>query len=104
MVTSVLIRYKFKWPKLNMILYLVPTQLIVFILMSYFSGYSVFQILRSFDLFYDFLQWLLLVDLFIGAPWIMGVFIGSFILQVKDKDKRICHNHTVQSDARTSRR
>jgi hypothetical protein len=60
--------------------------------MSYFSGYTVFQLLCSFDRFHDFLQWLLLGDLFIGAPWIIGVFIGSLMLKMKDKDKKICHN------------
>ena len=92
LATSVMIRYKFKWPILHMILYLIPTQFIVLICMSYFSGYTFFQLLSSFDLFRDFLKWLLFVNLFIGAPWIMGVFIGSLMLKMKDKDKKICHN------------
>lgn len=88
LAASIAMRCKLKWPILHMILYLIPTQLIVLISMSYFSGYHLFQILCSFDLFYDFLQWLLFVDLFIGVPWIMGVFIGSLILKMKNKDKK----------------
>lgn len=68
-----------------MMLYLIPTQFIILLSMCFFSGYSVFQLFSSFDLFSDFLQWLLLVDLFIGAPWIVGVLIGSLILKMKDK-------------------
>lgn len=103
LATSISMRCKLKWPILHMILCLIPTQLIVFISMSYFSGYHLFQLLSSLDLFYDFLQWLFFVDLFIGAPWIIGVFIGSLILKMKNKDKKISHN-AVSSDARTSRR
>ena len=85
LATSVIMRYKLKWPILHMIFYLIPTQFIVLLCTSYFSGYTVFQLLCSPDLFQDFIQWLLLVDLFIATPWIMGVFIGSFMLKIKDK-------------------
>ena len=84
---SVIIRSKVKWPILHMILCLIPVQFIVLISMSFFSGYSILQIFSSFDLFYDFLQWLLLVDLFIGAPWVAGVFIGALFLKMKGKNK-----------------
>lgn len=103
LAASIAMRYKFKWPISHMIICLIPTQLIVLISVSYFSGYSLFQLLGSFDLFYDFLQWLLFVDLYIGVPWIIGVFIGSLILKMKKKDKKTGH-HAVQSDAGTSRR
>jgi hypothetical protein len=69
-----------------MILCLIPAQFIVLISMAYAGGYSVFQLLSSFDLFSDFLQWLLLVDLFIGLPWVLGIFIGGFILKMKDRE------------------
>jgi len=81
LVVSTFIRIKLKWRNLNMILYLIPLQMLVLIGMSYFSGYSVLRIVFSFDLLLDFFQWLLLVDLFIAMPWVVGVFTGSFWLK-----------------------
>ena len=89
LATSFLTRYKLKWATLHMILCLIPTQLIVLLCISYFSGYTVFQIFSSLDLFHDFLQWLLLVDLFVATPWIIGICVGSFIL--KRRTETICH-------------
>ena len=84
LATSVVMRYALKWPVLHMMVSLIPIQFIVLISMSYFSGYAIFQIFNSFDLFHDFLQWLLLVDFFIGTPWILGIFVGSLMLKVKN--------------------
>lgn len=70
-----------------MILYLIPTQFIVLLCMSLFTGYAVYQILSASDLFCDFLQWLLLFDLFVVMPWILGIFIGSLILKMKKQPK-----------------
>lgn len=102
LATSIIMRYKLNWPILHMMLCLIPTQFFVLICMSYLTGYTVFQLLCSLDLFQDFLRWLLIVDLFIATPWIMGVLIGSFVLKMKDK--KMCHNNAMRSDARTSRR
>ena len=96
LVVSIQIRFKFKWPNLHMILYLVPSQFFVFIAMSYFSGYTIVQLLSSFDLFSDFLQWLFFFDLFICVPWIMGVFISSFVLKMSNKDKKTGQNNSIQ--------
>ena len=86
LVISCLIRYKFKWPILHMIVSLIPLQFITLICMAYFSGYTVYQLIFSFDLLHDFLHWLLIVDLFIGAPWIVGVFVGDFLLKRKSTE------------------
>ena len=81
LAVSVIIRCKVKWPILHMILCLIPVQFITLISISFFSGYSILQIFGSFDLFYDLLQWMLLVDLFIGIPWIAGAFIGTLFFK-----------------------
>ena len=83
LLVSFMIRSRFKWPGLHMILYLIPSQFIILFCMSYYSGYSLYQLFSSFDYFYDFLQWLLLFDIFIAVPWIIGVLTGTLLLRIK---------------------
>ena len=80
LVTSCFLRYKYKWPILEMFLFLIPTQFIILLFISYFSGYVWSEIFNEFNI-----QWLLYIDLFVCIPWITGIIIGSIILNKKSK-------------------
>lgn len=77
-VFSVLLRYRFKWPGKQMLIFLLPNQLIILLVISYFSGYSGTEYFNEFNL-----HWLLYIDFFIALPWIMGIITGSIILNKK---------------------
>ena len=76
LIASIILRYKFKWQSLQMLIALLPTQLIILLCISYFSGFTGTEIFDSFNLL-----WLLFIDLFVVVPWIIGIFIGNFILK-----------------------
>jgi hypothetical protein len=78
LVVSFLLRFRFKWPILQMFFCLVPTQLIILFCISCFSGYSGWELFHEFNI-----EWLFFIDIFIAAPWIIGIFIGSIILMKK---------------------
>ena len=78
LVVSFLLRYRFKWPILQMLLCLVPTQFIILLCISNFSGFSGSELFNEFNL-----GWLFFMDIFIATPWIIGIFIGSIILKKK---------------------
>ncbi len=78
LVVSFLLRYRSKWPILQMLLCLVPTQLIILLCISYFSGFTGWELFNAFNF-----DWLLFIDLFIAAPWIVGIFIASVFLMKK---------------------
>ena len=78
LVVSFLLRYRFKWPIFQMLLCLVPTQFIILLCISNFSGFTGTELLDEFNL-----GWLFFMNIFIGSPWIIGIFIGSIILMKK---------------------
>jgi hypothetical protein len=84
LVVSFLLRYKFKWPIFEMLLSLVPTQFIILLCISYFSGFTGMSIFDEFNL-----GWLFFMDIFIGSPWIIGIFIGSIFLMKKPANDSI---------------
>jgi hypothetical protein len=84
LVVSFFLRYKLKWPIIQMLLCLVPTQFIILLCISYFSGYSGSELFNEFNI-----GWLFVIDIFIATPWIIGIFIGSIILMKKTTSKSI---------------
>jgi len=80
---SIFIRYKFRWSISHMILSIIPTQIIILLCTSYFSGYTGLRIFNLFNL-----EWLMFVDLFVCIPWIAGIFVGGFFKNRK-KEKTI---------------
>lgn len=79
LLLSLAFRLKFKWSVSHLLLSLIPPQFIVLFLVSFFTGYSISQIIVTPDL----LLWLLLPNLFISLPWILGIFWGSYFLNRK---------------------
>lgn len=84
LVLSFLLRYRFKWPILQMLLCLVPTQFIILFCISYFSGFTGTELFDEFNL-----GWLFFMNIFIGSPWIIGILIGSIILMKKTASESI---------------
>lgn len=78
LVVSCVLRYRFKWTNLQMLICMVPTQFIILLCIAHFSGFAGTELLDAFNL-----GWLWYLDLFICVPWMIGMFIGSIVLREK---------------------
>ena len=74
-ILSVILRFRFQWTVILLVLSLLPIQLITLICIGYLSGYTGFH---SFNL-----GWLLHLNFFIGLPWLLGIAVASIAQKLK---------------------
>ena len=79
-IVALLLKYKIRWSVIEMLIYLIPTQFIFLLSISYFSGYVWSELFDSFNL-----TWLMYIDLFICTPWVVGIIIGQIVLNINKK-------------------
>jgi len=73
-ILSFVLRYKLHWKISHMLISLIPTQLIILLCISYFSGFTGLELFHWFNL-----HWLLSIDLFICVPWGLGIIVGIIV-------------------------
>jgi len=74
LIVAFSLRRRSRWPLSHLLAALIPTQIILLLGISAFSGYTGTHILDTFNL-----EWLLTLDLFIALPWVIGVTVGSLV-------------------------
>jgi hypothetical protein len=80
-MVALLLKYKYRWSVTEMLISLIPTQVIILLSISYFTGYVWIDLFNSVNL-----TWLMYIDLFICTPWILGIIISSIVLKINKKN------------------
>ena len=76
-MVALLLKYN-RWSVTEMLICLIPTQIIILLAISFFTGYVWIEIFDNVNL-----TWLMYIDLFVCTPWIVGIIIGGIVLKIK---------------------
>ncbi len=69
-----------RWPVADLLLGIVPVELMLFFFIGYASGLIGTEYFHWFNL-----KWFASVNLFLGLPWLVGLLLGSVLLSRKGK-------------------
>jgi hypothetical protein len=76
-----------RWPVVEFIGALVCAELFTLCVIGHFSGFTWLEIFDSFNLW-----WLGRMSVFVGLPWLLGLFLGSLLLRVRQREP---HDHAA---------
>ena len=80
-VVGVVLRAGLRWTLIELVASLVCAEVFALCVISHFSGFTWLEIFDSFNL-----RWLGTTSVFIAAPWLVGLLVGSVLLRVRQKD------------------
>ena len=80
LLSAVALRARLRWPAVDFVASLLCAEVVTLCVIAYFSGFTWLEIFDSFNL-----SWLAGMNVFIGAPWLLGLLIGSLLMKLRDR-------------------
>lgn len=69
-----------RWPVVEFLGAVVCAELLTLCVIAHFSGFTWLEIFNSFNL-----SWLATMSVFIAAPWLAGLLVGSLLLRLRQR-------------------